>query len=503
MERPYKLRRPADLESYIIGIVADETYLIFDRKRDVCRCSRCGTVRKISEMSDGAYLQHNEKQYCYDCGITAIAKEARYGRKGITEYGRILWFRKYGRVTYAQLDEYQINYTDWEPKVTFWASAQYRFCKESQDYYKCIPAGWWNPERWEKRKNVKLPLPASGMWNAWKMPTYFKTVTHPSWTTARGTDLKYANLDMQRLGFKEPDDPYGLIGYIYNFLKYPSIEILEKAGFKRLVGERTRGAKCRYINWRAKDLRKILKLNNKEIREFKAAGPGIALLERYREVRAAGINMRLDQLRYVPAYGAKNTIDRVKKFLPVEKAIKNLERQERQYLDLSIYADYLEECNKLGCDMLDKRILQPKDLAKAHEESSEKVKIEADKKLTEKFMASQNKLYTGGQYQDGSLLIRLAASPEELHKESQALCHCVRTYTDRVARGACAILFIRQVKDPDVPFYTLELSSKGDIVQCRGNHNCAMTGEVKAFVEKWHKEVVLKKKKKGAAAPAA
>lgn len=172
-------------------------------------------------------------------------------------------------------------------------------------------------------------------------------------------------------------------------------------------------------------------------------------------------------------------------------------------MDLSIYADYLEECNKLGCDMLDKRILQPKDLAKAHEESSEKVKIEADKKLTEKFMASQNKLYTGGQYQDGSLLIRLAASPEELHKESQALCHCVRTYTDRVARGACAILFIRQVKDPDVPFYTLELSSKGDIVQCRGNHNCAMTGEVKAFVEKWHKEVVLKKKKKGAAAPAA
>ena len=55
--------------------------------------------------------------------------------------------------------------------------------------------------------------------------------------------------------------------------------------------------------------------------------------------------------------------------------------------------------------------------------------------------------------------------------------------------------FIRKAENPDLPYYTLELSPKGDIVQCRGNHNCDMTDEVKAFVKLWHETVVMKKKK--------
>ena len=189
-------------------------------------------------MYDEEVLKHNVKYYCYDCCKDAIVKESRYGRKNITEYGRILWFRKHGRVTFAELDEYQINYADWEPKVSFWPSAQYRFTKESQEYYKHTPEGYWTPDRWERRKDVKLPYATGGMWNYYCVPRYQKTVTHPSFLRERGSDLKYANLDMLRLGFNAPDNPYALIGYIYNFLKYPSIEILEKAGFEYIAGQR-------------------------------------------------------------------------------------------------------------------------------------------------------------------------------------------------------------------------------------------------------------------------
>lgn len=500
--RPYKIKPPKDLASYITRVVAGETYLIFDWRKDWVYCTRCGKIEKISNQTEG-YFRHNAKSHCPFCGSEAIGKEARYGRKSITEYGRILWFRKYGRVSYAELDEYQIDYTAVPVRVTFWPSAQYRLCKESQEYHKHVPEGWRVPEHWEKRREVKLPRPATGMWNEWKNPKDQKTVSHTSYITNVGTSLKYARLNMHRLGYDDPGNPYALIGYIANFLKYPSIEILEKAGFERIVGQRANGRKSKAINWQAKDLRKILKLNNREIREFREAGGTIEQLEKYKELQKEGLRITFDQLRHVPEWERKKIFARVGKFTTIEKAIKYLDTQKYTYRGLEIYADYLEECDILGCNMTDKKILRPKDLQEAHELSSQKVKVEMDQRQAELFARYQNEIYSGGQYSDGKLLIRLAISPEELNKESQELHHCVRAYSKKVTRGNCAILFIRRVDEPDTPYYTLELSPDKSIVQCRGLRNCSMTDEVEAFVDKWYKDVVLKKKKKGAAAPAA
>ena len=494
MERPYKIKPPKDLADYITRDVADRTYLIFDRKADRCRCTRCGAEHKISEMYDGETLKHNVKHYCYDCCKDAIVKEFRYGRKNITEYGRILWFRKHGRTTFAELDEYQINYADWEPKVSFWPSAQYRFTKESQEYYKHIPEGYWTPERWERRKDVKLPYATGGMWNYDSVPRYQKTVTHPSFLRERGSDLKYANLDMERLLFKKPDNPYGLICYIYNFLKYPSIEILEKAGFERIVGDRATGAKSRAVNWRAKDLRRSLGLKPGEIKEFRNLGRFARLyeLERYKDIKKMGYKVSFDQLDILPNYKTKETIQEIERYVKLEKALNYLETQED---DCGIYLDYLKECRALGYDIENRKVLFPKDLQAAHEETSKKIRIQEDDKKRVAFKESTDKIYGRTEYREEKLLIRAAQSPEELRKESAALHHCIRTYVDRVARGECVILFIRKTASPDVPYFTLELSPKGEIIQCRGNRNCAYPEEVKEFLERWKKWMKKKERK--------
>lgn len=494
MERPYKIKPPKDLADHITKIVADHTYLIFDHKADRCRCTRCGAESKISEMYDGETLKHNVKHYCYDCCKDAIVKESRYGRKNITEYGRILWFRKHGRVTFAELDEYRIDYTDWEPKVSFWPSAQYRFTKESQEYYKHTPEGYWTPDWWERRKDVKLPYATGGMWNYYCVPRYQKTVTHPSFLRERGSDLKYANLDMLRLGFNAPDNPYALIGYIYNFLKYPSIEILEKAGFEYIVGERANGCKSRAVNWRAKDLRKILDLKPKEIKEFRELGRYARLyeLEKYKDIKKMGYKVSFDQLGLLPNYKMKEKIREIEQYVKLEKALSYLETQED---DCGIYLDYLRECKRLGYDMKNKKVLFPADLQAAHEETSEKVKIQADSKKKVAFKESTDKIYGRPAYREEKLLIRAAQSPEELSKESAALHHCVRTYVDRVARGECVILFIRKTESPDKPYFTLELSPDGKIIQCRGDHNCAYPEDVKEFLERWKKWMKKKERK--------
>lgn len=497
MRRPYEIKPPKDLADYVTGIVADHAYLIFDRKKDRCRCTRCGTEHKISEMNDRGYLKHNEKHYCYDCGDTAICKESRYGRKSITEYGRILWFRKHGRVTFAELDEYRIDYTGWEPKVSFWPSAQYRFAKESQEYYKHTPEGCWSPERWERRKDVKLPPATSGMWNYYCVPRYQKTVTHPSFLRERGSDLKYANLDMERLQFNTPDNPYGLIEYIYNFLKYPSIEILEKAGFERIVGQRANEEKSRAINWRAKDLRKILGLKPAEIRAFRAQGKYADLreLEWYKNIQRLGYHVPFQQLDILSYFSYKEQIYEIEKYMDFEKARKYIVAQKS---DCRIYLDYLDECKKLGYDLKNKKVLFPENLQEAHEETSGKIRIQADSKKKEAFKKSTDKLYGQPEYQEEKLLIRAAQSPEELYRESSKLRHCVRTYVDSVVEGNCAILFIRKTSEPDKPYFTLELSPKGEIIQCRGDRNCAYPEDVAEFLDRWQKWMKTKKKKEAA-----
>lgn len=497
MERPYKIKPPKDLADYIIRSVADHTYLIVDHKADRCRCTRCGAENKISEMHDGEALKHNAKHYCYECCKDAIVKEFRYGRKNITEYGRILWLRKHGRVTFAELDEYQINYTDWEPKVSFWSSAQYRFTKESQEYYKHIPEGCWKPERWERRKDVKLPCATGGMWYYYCVPRYQKTVTHPSFLRERGSDLKYANLDMDRLLFNTPDNPYGLIRYIYNFLKYPSIEILEKAGFEGIVGERANEGKSSAVNWRAKDLRKILGLKPKEIKEFRELGRYARLyeLEKYKDIKKMCYKVSFDQLDLLPDYEMKEKIREIERYVKLEKALEYLGTQED---DCRIYIDYLKECRQLGYDMNSKKVLFPENLQAAHEATSEKIQIQTDAEKKENFIKNVKKLYDRPEYREDALLIRPARDPEELAKESAALHHCVRTYVDKVARGSCVILFIRRTSEPDKPYFTLELSPEGKIVQCRGNHNCAYPEDIKAFLERWQKWMKTKKKKEAA-----
>lgn len=499
MEGPYKLQRPKDLEDYILRVVADNTYLIFNRKKDTCRCTRCGSWNKISDLT-GTYLSHNGKSHCPNCGAEAICKEERYGRKNITEYGRILWFRKNKSVTFAQLDEYQIDYTGMCPKVIFWPSVQYKFSKKEQHYFKHIPEGYWMPERWEERKRIRLPAATSGMWNYYKVPRYQKTVTHTSWINGKGSDLKYANFNMQRLGCTDPDNPYMLIGYITNFLKYQSIELLEKAGFEKIVGEKANEQTTRYINWKGKDLRKILKMNNAEIKAFRNEKPAIHEIECYQILKKKGVRLCPQDLKMFRAYNMSETIDKVKRFVDINKAVKYLKCQKRFYL--SIYADYLDECDRLGFDMSRKNILFPKDLQTAHEKTSQQIRINADKIVEQNFLKQTKRIYPEDMFQSGSYLIRAAQSSQELAEESKALRHCVRTYTNRVADGRCAILFIRTVKEPDKPFFTLELSPDRTIVQCRGYQNCSYPEDIAEFLSIWKKEV-LEKLRKMKAVPAA
>lgn len=97
-------------------------------------------------------------------------------------------------------------------------------------------------------------------------------------------------------------------------------------------------------------------------------------------------------------------------------------------------------------------------------------------------------------------MARVAGSAEELIAEGDALHHCVGTYADRHAKGQCTIVMIRKQSKPDKPYYTMELSPRGVIVQVRGDHNCGMTKDVEVFVEAYKEYLRKLTKKRGAKA---
>lgn len=83
---------------------------------------------------------------------------------------------------------------------------------------------------------------------------------------------------------------------------------------------------------------------------------------------------------------------------------------------------------------------------------------------------------------------------QEIEDEGRILPHCVGGYAERHAMGKLSIMFLRKASEPDIPYYTVEVSRYGGIVQCRGyKNNVADNGgenkpqEIKDFEQKYQR----------------
>lgn len=90
---------------------------------------------------------------------------------------------------------------------------------------------------------------------------------------------------------------------------------------------------------------------------------------------------------------------------------------------------------------------------------------------------------------DGMKIV-MPASPDEIAAEGNALHHCVGDYVDRIAKKECIILFLRRCEDISTPYYTIEVRNR-KAVQVRGMQNADMTPEVKSFMDRWERQVLM------------
>ncbi len=277
------------------------------------------------------------------------------------------------------------------------------------------------------------------------------------------------------------------IEYLALYCKHKNLEYLMKSGYGDYAfdeictgywGGIEHIKPSAQINWRSNNLLKMLGLTRTE---FKALKGSEELYEHFLSWRPLCPRNTPEEIVFIARLLGEDT--------DIARSLKHSHLTPlrlARYLDDhgisgSDYGDYAVECLELGLDMRDTAISMPNDFMKVHTRFSMIVeyKIDAlhiarfDKRLAERAVL---------EFSSDDLIVRQPLSMEEIVYEGKVLGHCVGGYAERHANGVLHILFIRSRDKPDKPFYTMELSTDGKIMQVRGLKNADPTREVKVLI---------------------
>jgi len=192
-----------------------------------------------------------------------------------------------------------------------------------------------------------------------------------------------------------------------------------------------------------------------------------------------------NSLREVVSYLKKQT---ARGRLGMEEASRHL-HDYRQLANLEFHAE--------------QELLWPRDLFAAHEREAEKNRCKNDDHTSAAFAAIVEK-YAALEWTDGELCIRLPRKNSDLVREGEILRHCVGGYCSQHLSGKDTIFFVRRYRRPERSYYTLDICMTGGKpyqVQLHGYGNerhgvhkeyrHTIPQKVKAFVERWKREILL------------
>ena len=294
--------------------------------------------------------------------------------------------------------------------------------------------------------------------------------------------LKYAVVDTHT--------SWLFMSWLKLYIMHPNVEYLVKSGYSFLITEYDAGfyggvtrleTDC-CINWKTNNLLKMLGLNRSE---FKALQGKEQRYHSYRMWRHYYPKYKIDELLMIAeAFGVESgtastlseatglTVKRLSRYL-VENDIRKYD-----------YRDYVEQCQKLKYDLHDTAVSMPHDFHAMHTRCSNIIKYGNGEGLSAVFtqnMEQRKQL----EYESKGLMIRQPATFNEIVAEGAVLHHCVGGYAERHSLGKLHIMFIRRKDDPEEPYYTMEVDTKGEIVQVRGDHNCDPTEEVAELISSY------------------
>lgn len=323
----------------------------------------------------------------------------------------------------------------------------------------------------------------------------------------KDTCLRYCGYEKFVKICEEISDNCPLITFLCESAQHPALEKLMKSGFEYIVKDKILRGGVR-LNYCGDTPQKILRLNTDEIKALKGCNADEYNCYLYfrKNIHISGDFKRKFE-RFEQFAMIISDIVKVAKEtgLSHEKVMNYIDRQtkgdkRKNYLFMRDWQDYLRQCETLGYNLADEGIVKSSDFQKMHERLSKIIETRQDEIMREKFAA----LYEERrelEFESGRLMIIQPESVGDIIAEGKALCHCVGGYTDRHTRGELSIMFLRLKSHPKRPYYTIEVSKEGKIVQCRGyknNARCEKPKSVRAFELEYQKHLdkVMDERKK-------
>ena len=347
---------------------------------------------------------------------------------------------------------------------------------------------------WTIRTEFREPVFCSGTYGY----TFNNAYSVLNMKAVKKSCMKYSCIDLY--------SGHLLMEYLKIYCRHKNLEYLMKAGYGNYIlkegasdfwGSRLTLSYNKDINWKSNNLLKMLNLSRAEFFTLKG----------HENLYECYIHWRKQYPKYKPeelfllakAFGYENgTVElyasttglkphRIARYL-VENNVRKID-----------YKDYLDQCRQLKYNLSDTAISMPHDFETAHTRLSNIISYHHDEVVKENFrsnMAERSVL----EYEDGGFIIRQPKSIDEIVEEGAVLDHCVGGYAERHALGKLHILFIRKKDKPDVPYYTMQVSETGTIIQVRGRRNCDMTKAVSRLIDSYTQYLskIFDKEKKSA-----
>lgn len=302
----------------------------------------------------------------------------------------------------------------------------------------------------------------------------------------KGTPFQYSGLEQEVL----QNDYTNAERYLTTYLKFPGIEMLGKLGMTRIKNAiLDNWGECKWLNQKGKKPWDIFKITRQRFNDLKEKNGDIVLLSIYQYECKNNIRFKEKLVEILYFFEAdKNKISVIRRHAKLERAMHYLLKQAgieklenrscmlngaRQ--EIQRYVDYLNMLEQNGRQFTEHEVY-PVNLVSAHnrevillnQKKAEKEIIEKNKKNPniKKDAAKYNRKY---RYQNEDYIIRAPKDAAEILMEGLRLNHCVGRmgYIEAMNRHETVILFLRQKKHRDVPYYTLEIKN-GKLAQAYG-----------------------------------
>lgn len=295
------------------------------------------------------------------------------------------------------------------------------------------------------------------------------------WDAVTGTPFEKSTAPGSDIWATSAGRLYDRIDIMNALAKYPCLEYLFKldqddiacAAINRTIGNR--------INRRGKTAREVLKLNADDWGQVK--GNHIRLtpdaLDVHRIARRRKMKMDMALISWCGhVRGWAEYFRQICQMMAGADIPRMMKYCRKNGIALLEYKDHVSMMRFLGMGPQDREFLLPRNFAECHHELAVRM---GDVKDTQKTVKIQSRIQKGILddyfFSAEGLTLRPAFTAAEIVAEGNYLKHCVAGYVDRYAEGGTVICFLRDDRNMNKPRYTVEFSTDGRLVQCRGYKN--------------------------------